>query len=140
MSAGATTHGWRHQASTGTTRKPVGGMNASGMVPTTSTPGRVETDFLSRFPQRRRDGPLVAGVDGPAGEGQGWPACSRSSSLRTMNSRSGPPGPSPNKISTADARPPAAGGASSGEISNVCAAAASSRSHAGTASAITMPA
>lgn len=37
-STGATAHGCRHQASTGTTWNPVGGMNSSGRVPRTSTP------------------------------------------------------------------------------------------------------
>ena len=32
--------------------------------------GRVHTDFLGGLPQRRRDRPLVPGVDGPAGEGR----------------------------------------------------------------------
>ena len=61
----------------------------------------------------------------------GWPACSRSPSLRWMNSRSGPSGPSPNRTSTADGLPPVAGGASGGGTSIVPAASASRSSQDG---------
>jgi short chain dehydrogenase len=60
-SAGATAHGRRHQASTGTTWNPVGGMNSSGRVPRTSTPsGPRRVPVLSRFNRAERGGHFAA--------------------------------------------------------------------------------
>ncbi len=70
----------------------------------------------------------------------GWPACSRRSALRWMNSRSGSSSrcpvrrPAANRTSTAEARPPRAGGWACGLISILLAASASSRSQSGTGS------
>jgi hypothetical protein len=133
-STGATADGCRHHASTGTTRNPVRGINNSGKVPTTSTPpGSTPTSSAASRSAAATGPPSPASI-APPGKA-GWPACSRSPELRWMRSRSGWSGPfrpSANKMSTADARPPRAGGWISGSISIVLAAPASSRNHAGT--------
>ena len=90
----------------------------------------IQADLLGRLPQRGADRAAVAVVDGAAGKA-GWPACSRSPSLRWMNSKSGPSGPSPNRTSTADGLPPVAGGASGAGTSIVPAASASRSSQDG---------
>ena len=133
-STGATTDGRRHQASTGTTRKPVRGMNSSGSVPTMSTPAGSTPTSSAASRRAAPTGPPSSASIAPPGKA-GWPAWSRSPSLRWMKSRSGssdPSRPAANKMSTADARPPWAGGWISGSISMVLAASASSRNHAGT--------
>jgi len=133
-STGATSDGRRHQASTGTTRNPVRGMNNSGRTPTMSTlPGSTPTSSAASR-RAAATGPTSWASMAPPGKA-GWPACSRSPSLRWMRSRSGwsgPSRPSANKMSTADSRPPRAGGWISGSICMALAASASSRSHAGT--------
>src|SRR5580700_3550758 len=130
-STGATAHGSRHQASTGTTRKRVGGMNSSGRVATTSTPPASTPTSSAASRSAAATGPSSSASMVPPGNA-GSPACSRSPPLRWMRSRSGPFPPAANKTSTADARPPPAGGWNSGAISIAQAASASSRNHAGT--------
>ncbi len=131
VSTGATADGRRHHASTGTTRNPVRGMNNSGSVATMSTlPGSTPTSSAASRSAAATGPPSAASI-APPGKA-GCPACSRSPSLRWMRSTSGPSRPSPNKMSTAEARPPRAGGWIRGSISMPAAASASSRSHAGT--------
>src|SRR5579859_3184828 len=129
-STGATAHGRRHQASTGTTRKRVGGMNSSGRVATTSTPPASTPTSSAASRSAAATGPSSSASTAPPGNA-GSPACSRSSLPRWMRSRSGPFRPAANKTSTADALPPLAGGWNSGAISIAQAASASSRNHAG---------
>ena len=134
LSTGATADGRRHHASTGTTRNPVRGMNNSGSVATMSTPPGSTPTSSAASRSAAATGPPSAASIAPPGKA-GWPACSRRPSLRWMRSTSGlsgPSRPSPNKMRTAEARPPRAGGWISGSISIEAAASASSRSHAGT--------
>jgi hypothetical protein len=129
-STGATAHGSLHHASTGTTRKPVRGMNSSGRVAITSTPPGSTPTSSAASRSAAATGPESSASMAPPGKA-GCPACSRSPWLRWMNSRSGPSGPSANRTSTADGLPPRSGGKLSRDISIVLAAAASSCNHAG---------
>src|SRR5256886_11174605 len=105
-------------------------MKPSGRVPTTSPPARSRPTSSVASRSAAPTGPPSPSSMAPPGKA-GWPACSRSSSLRWIKSRSGPSGPLPNRTSTADGLPPVAGGASSAGTSIVPAASASRSSHDG---------
>src|SRR5205823_58585 len=83
-----TAHGRRHPASTGTTRNPVRGMKTSGKMPTTSTPPGSRPTSSTASRSAAPTGPPSPASMAPPGKA-GCPACSRRSSLRWMNSRSG---------------------------------------------------
>jgi hypothetical protein len=80
-STGATADGRRHQASTGTTRNPVREMNNSGSVPTMSTPSGSTPTSSAASRRAAPTGPPSPASMAPPGKA-GWPACSRSPSLR----------------------------------------------------------
>ncbi len=77
VSTGATAHGCRHHASTGMTRNPVGGMNASGRVPITSTPAGSTPTSSAASRSAVPTGPSSPASMAPPGKA-GWPACRRS--------------------------------------------------------------
>ena len=130
MSAGRTAEGFRHQASTGTTRNWLRSMNSSGSMPSTSTPAGSRPVSSAASRSAAATGPSSESSIAPPGKA-GCPACRRSPSLRWMNRRSGPSGPAPKRISTADRLPPDVGGRITRGTSMAAAAAASSRSHSG---------
>lgn len=87
-------------ASTGVTRKPVGGMNRSGRAASGTTPDG-SSPVSSRASRRAAcTGPVSVGSSLPPGKAT-CPACERSVAARSVSSTSGPPdSASVNSIST----------------------------------------
>ena len=126
-SPGVTGTGWRHQASTGVTENPLRLMNNSGSTASTSTPDASTPASSAASRSAAGDRAAVRFLDRPAWKG-GLARMPAQPRTRWTSSRSGPSGPSPKSISTADGRPPPGGGRKSGGTGIRGAAAARSRS------------